>query len=122
MTVRAPWSARRRWGTGLLAVLAVVVIIVGFWSVVPPNTASIVSHPNPAADYAEAVRRVELAPYRHGIASSRDLGYSLGLLILRKGADTIRPDTVSYLHVWRHEHDGPWKLAVDVENVFGRRK
>ncbi len=66
-------------------------------------------------------RRVELAPDRHAIASSRDLGYSVGLLIVRKSADAP-PDTVSYLHVWRHEGEGHWKLAVDVENAFVRRK
>jgi ketosteroid isomerase-like protein len=70
---------------------------------------------------SQRVRRVELAPFASGIASSRDLGYSLGLLILRKSADTTRPDTVSYLHVWRREDHGPWKLALDVENAFGRK-
>jgi len=65
-------------------------------------------------------RRVELAAYRHGIASSRDLGYSLGLLITRASPDA-RPDTVSYLHVWRRDDAGHWKLAVEVENAFARR-
>jgi len=60
-------------------------------------------------------RRVEIAPNRHGMSASRDLGYSYGLLISRASA-SARPDTVSYLHVWRRDGAGPWKLALDVEN------
>jgi len=65
-------------------------------------------------------RRVELAPRGHGMASSRDLGYSYGLLISRASA-SARPDTASYLHVWRRSGDGEWKLALDVENEFGAK-
>jgi|SRR5579859_3135061 len=57
MNVRT-WSARRKIGVGLLGVLAVVLVIVGFLALVPPATGNLASHPNPAADYAEAVRRV----------------------------------------------------------------
>jgi ketosteroid isomerase-like protein len=65
-------------------------------------------------------RRVEIAPHRHGMSASRDLGYSYGLLIVRR-SPSARPDTVSYLHVWRRDGAGPWKLALDVENEFGTR-
>jgi hypothetical protein len=65
-------------------------------------------------------RRVEIAPNRHGMSASRDLGYSYGLLLERASA-AARPDTVSYLHVWRRDGAGPWKLALDVENEFGAK-
>jgi ketosteroid isomerase-like protein len=69
---------------------------------------------------AKRARRVEIVPDRHGMASSRDLGYSYGLLVSRATA-SARPDTVSYLHVWRRDGDA-WKLALDVENEFAKRK
>ena len=65
-------------------------------------------------------RRVEIAPHRHGMSASRDLGYSYGLIVARASA-SARPDTVSYLHVWRRDGEGPWKLALDVEDEFARR-
>jgi hypothetical protein len=65
-------------------------------------------------------RRVEIAPGRNGMAKSRDLGYSYGLIFSRARADS-KPDTVSYLHVWRRDAAGAWKLALDVENEFGKR-
>ena len=74
-----------------------------------------------ASALAKRSRRVEIVPDRHGMASSRDLGYSYGLLVSRPTA-SARPDTVSYLHVWRRLGDGPWKLALDVENEFPKRK
>ena len=58
MTTRTRWSARRTVGTGLLVVLALVVLVVGFLALVPPAAGDLASHPNPAADYAEATRRV----------------------------------------------------------------
>ncbi|HEY2954171.1 MAG TPA: nuclear transport factor 2 family protein [Candidatus Eisenbacteria bacterium] len=64
--------------------------------------------------------RVELVPYGDGMSSSRDLGYSYGLL-LWTAKSAPRPDTTSYLHVWRRDAAGRWKLALDVENEFGKK-
>ena len=51
----------------------------------------------------------------HGISASTDLGYIYGLLELReKGA--ARPDTSVFVHVWRKDSDGKWRLALDIEN------
>jgi ketosteroid isomerase-like protein len=69
---------------------------------------------------ARRAQRVEIAPNRHGMSASRDLGYSYGLLISRAAAGA-KPDTVSYLHVWRRDDAGAWKLALDVENEFGTK-
>jgi ketosteroid isomerase-like protein len=73
-----------------------------------------------SAVLARRGRRVEIVPHRHGMSASRDLGYSYGLLIARTSA-SARPDTVSYLHVWRRDGARPWKLALDVENEFGTK-
>jgi hypothetical protein len=53
------------------------------------------------------------------MSSSHDLGYGYGLLIVRENAGA-KPDTVAYLHVWRYDDAVGWKLALDVENEFGR--
>ena len=65
-------------------------------------------------------RRVEIEPWGDGMSTSRDLGYSYGLLIARTGSAS-HPDTASYLHVWRRDDAGRWKLALDVENEFGKQ-
>ena len=62
-------------------------------------------------------RRVEIAPYGEGMTSFRGLGRSYGSLISSASAGAA-PDTVSYLHVWRRDDAGRWKLALDVENEF----
>ena len=56
-----------------------------------------------------------------GVAASLDLGYSYG--IARRWADAkgAKPDTSNYLHVWRREPAGDWRLIVDVENPFPKR-
>lgn len=52
------WSVRRRLGVGLLIVLALVLVVVGYLAAVPPDVSHLASHPNPAANYAEAAQRV----------------------------------------------------------------
>jgi carboxylesterase len=46
---------------GVLAVLAVLLVVVIYLGVVPPNLQTLASHPHPAIDYADAVKRVEAA-------------------------------------------------------------
>ena len=45
-------------GYGFLIFLGLVVIVVGYLAVAPPNLGALASHPQPAADYAEAAQRV----------------------------------------------------------------
>ncbi|HYM82282.1 MAG TPA: nuclear transport factor 2 family protein [Candidatus Limnocylindria bacterium] len=60
-------------------------------------------------------------PYSQGISGSYDLGYSYGLVETRaKGA--ARPDTSSYVHLWRRDEAGKWMLMLDVENEFPNRR
>ena len=63
---------------------------------------------------------VDLVPYGDGMAAARDLGYCYGLLIAR-ASGAAAPDTCSYLHVWRKDDAGRWKLALDVENAFAQK-
>lgn len=66
-----------------------------------------------------AVEATAQRPRGQGVASSWDLGYSYGLVLTRaKGAS---PDTASYMHVWRKDPSGDWKLALDIENEFPKR-
>jgi ketosteroid isomerase-like protein len=56
----------------------------------------------------------------NGVATSWDLGYSYGLAITPvKGA---RPDTAAYLHLWRKDDAGEWRMTMDVESPFPKRK
>ena len=66
-------------------------------------------------------RKVQIEPWGDGMSSSRDLGYSYVLLIARTSAAS-HPDTASYMHVWRRDEAGRYKLAIDVENEFPKRK
>jgi hypothetical protein len=59
-------------------------------------------------------------PWGQGVSGSWDLGYSYGLVTSEEGS-TARRDTSSYLHLWRRDVAGRWKLALDIENDFPRR-
>jgi hypothetical protein len=56
--VNRPMKVRGFWG-GLLAVLAVLLVIVVYLGLVPPNLKALASHPHPALDYDDAVKRIE---------------------------------------------------------------
>ena len=59
-------------------------------------------------------------PFGGDIASSYDMGYAYGLLLARaKGAS--RADTSAYVHVFRRDTDGKWKLIFDVETAYPKR-
>ena len=49
------------------------------------------------------------------VESSGELGYLRGIVRLRYAgaADAIR---VRYVTVWRREHDGAWRIAVDISS------
>jgi carboxylesterase len=58
MNTRTRWSTRRWLGLALLALLLAGLVVVGYLAGVPPNIGAIASHPNPAANYADAAARV----------------------------------------------------------------
>jgi ketosteroid isomerase-like protein len=75
----------------------------------------------PAIDALGERRARTWHPYGQGVSGSYDLGYSYGLVETRaKGS--ARPDTSSYVHLWRRDSAGKWKLLLDIENAFPTRK
>ncbi|MBI1795891.1 MAG: nuclear transport factor 2 family protein [Candidatus Eisenbacteria bacterium] len=56
-----------------------------------------------------------------GVATSTDLGYVYGL-VARRENDAARPDTSTYLHIWRKDQRDKWRLALDLESGFSKRK
>ncbi len=86
------WSTRRRIGVALLAVLLVVLVVLGFWAVVPPNIGVLASHPNPAASYADAVQRVT------AIQAQETTGYNplCRTQLLTHGQKTAR--AIAFIH------------------------
>ncbi len=55
----------------------------------------------------------------NGVAKSWDLGYVYGLAIRRaKGAS--RADTSAFVHLWRKDDAGQWRLVTDWEQAFPR--
>lgn len=54
------------------------------------------------------------------VAKSWDMGYSYGLVTVRaKGA--ARPDTSAFVHLWRKDEAGKWRLMLDIENEFPKQ-
>lgn len=51
---------------------------------------------------------------------SGDLGYTYGVLERRPGATGAAPDSSVFVHVWRRERDGRWRVALAVENPVKR--
>jgi ketosteroid isomerase-like protein len=60
---------------------------------------------------------IDWKPVGQGVSESYDLGYVYGLVTTRHDA-SARPDTSSFLHIWRKDPRLKWKLAMDVENPF----
>jgi ketosteroid isomerase-like protein len=58
-------------------------------------------------------------PQAAGLARSKDLGYTYGsyLLMLREGAAVPPSVHGYYVHVWRRDGKGHWKLAAEVLNT-----
>jgi ketosteroid isomerase-like protein len=48
----------------------------------------------------------------NGVAKSWDLGYSYGIVVER-ASKKAPPDTSSYVHLWRKDDTGHWKMALE---------
>src|SRR5207244_2730351 len=58
MNIRAQ-RGRLRWlGRLLLISVVLLLAVIGYLALVPPNLGALASHPNPAANYADAMQRV----------------------------------------------------------------
>ena len=86
------WSVRRRIGVALLVVLALVLVVVGYLALVPPNIGIIASHPNPAASYDEAVQRVQAIQAQEGA----DYNPRCRAQLLTHGQKTAR--VIAFIH------------------------
>ena len=58
MNSHARMSRLRLLGRGLLIIFLLLLAVIAYLAVVPPNLGDLASHPNPAASYAEAAQRV----------------------------------------------------------------
>ena len=62
-------------------------------------------------------RHTTFLPRGNRVSESYDLGYTYGLVESRRDAKA-KPDTSGFLHVWRRDEKGAWKLIVDAEKGF----
>jgi ketosteroid isomerase-like protein len=70
-----------------------------------------------AAGVESRGRDVAFETRGQAVSKSWDMGYSYGLVTARaKGAP--RADTSAFVHLWRKDDAGDWKLIVDIENEF----
>jgi len=71
-----------------------------------------------APAFADTTWQLTWEPHRAEIATSGDLGYTIGRYESRhrdaNGAEVVR--TGSYVTIWRRQPDGQWKVAVDIGN------
>ncbi len=56
-------------------------------------------------------------PQAQKVARSGDLGCTYGI-VERRGLGGTAPDSSVYLHVWRRNADGRWKVALALENAL----
>jgi ketosteroid isomerase-like protein len=68
------------------------------------------------AQLARAPGVFEFHPQGSGLAASRDLGYTYGLAPRFEAGASSAADSSVYLHVWRRDASGPWRLALAVMN------
>jgi ketosteroid isomerase-like protein len=64
---------------------------------------------------ADRQGRMEWITQGHGVAVAGDLGYTYGRLEIRP-TPQAKADSSAFLHVWRRDAKGKWKLALALEN------
>jgi ketosteroid isomerase-like protein len=67
--------------------------------------------------YLEGKMPICPQPQQSHIATSGDLGYTYGSYVGADAASTDAPPAGYYVHVWRKDGKGRWRLAVDVANT-----
>jgi len=68
------------------------------------------------AQLARAPGVFSFLPQGSGIAASRDLGYTYGIAQHFEPGATVAADSSVYLHVWRADPKGAWRIALSVMN------
>ena len=76
--------------------------------------------PQAAESIGEIKGTYDMTQAAHRISSSYQLAASYGTLRVKvKGA--ARADTLAFVHVWRIQENGSYRLIVDLENAIGNR-
>lgn len=70
---------------------------------------------------AKLPRTREYLPRGNGVAPSWDLGYAYGLAVSPATTRGAKPDTAAYVHCYRKDDAGAWRMMADIENPFPRR-
>jgi ketosteroid isomerase-like protein len=68
------------------------------------------------AQFARAPGVFNFLPQGAGMAASHDLGYTYGIAQRFDPGATVAADTSVYLHVWRADSKGTWRIALSVMN------
>lgn len=80
-----------------------------------------IGHEAAIAGAATWPRTREWVARGHAVARSWDLGYTYGLAIAKPGRGApkgARPDTAAFVHLWRKDDGGRWRMMLDVESPF----
>lgn len=130
-TERGPWPARRRFpdrelmaaekklsseagAKGLGAALASVAS--GNVRVNREGRLPVLGLEAVRAELVADTSRATWTPREARASRSGDLGYAYGILERRPAAAGAAPDSSVFLHIWRREPDGRWRIALTVEN------
>lgn len=69
---------------------------------------------------------VSWSPMGGGVAKSSDLGYTYGLSEFKPKTKTGKPpaavEMAAFLHIWKRQSSGRWKLILDIENPIAPSK
>ena len=72
-----------------------------------------------ASDAVEPRTRDVSWEYRgNAVAKSWDMGYAYGLALTRGKS---RTDTSAFVHLWRKDDAGKWKMVADWEGAYPKR-
>lgn len=72
------------------------------------------------AQLGQAPGIFKFLPEGSGLAASRDLGYTYGIAQRFESGATVAADSSVYLHVWRGDVKGGWRIAMSVMNPLPR--
>jgi ketosteroid isomerase-like protein len=72
------------------------------------------------AQLARAPGGFSFLPQGSGVAASRDLGYTYGIAPRFEPGASVAADSSVYVHVWRANAKGTWRIALSVMNPLPR--
>ena len=72
------------------------------------------------AEVAAIKGQLRWQPAKSDVARSLDLGYTYGTYEL-KSEDGKGDESGNYVHVWKRQPDGKWKLALELFNPIPKK-